>query len=294
MSATFILSLDTEIAWGTDAWDLPRFAACFDGYRPLVRRLLDLLERYEVAATWAVVGHLFLPPGDPRAHPRTPTAWYHAPEVIEWIRGARTLHEIGTHTFSHVYTRESSTTRDVWLAELRACAELHRQHGLPLRSLVFPRNQVAYLDTLPEVGIRAYRGEERSWYRGLPARPRRAAHLLDRALGLPPPTYALDMLRVNAQLVNLPASQFLMAYDGLRGRIPTASRVRQARLGLAQAVRRGHLYHLWFHPFNLGTSPAMFDALEAILREVAALRAAGQLRVMTMQSAAHELLGGAP
>lgn len=294
MTATFILSLDTEIAWGTDAPDLPRFAACFDGYRPLVRRLLDLLDRCEVAATWAVVGHLFLSPGDPRAHPRAPAHWYHAPDVIDSIRSARAQHEIGTHTFSHIYTREASTTRAVWLHELRLCAELHRQHGLPLRSLVFPRNQVAYLDTLPEAGIRAYRGAERSWYRGLPARPRRAAHLLDRALGLPPPTYAPAALRVNARLVNLPASQFLMAYDGLRGRIPTASRVRQARLGLAQAARRGHLYHLWFHPFNLGTSPAMFDALESILREVAALRAAGALRVLTMQAAADELLGGAP
>jgi peptidoglycan/xylan/chitin deacetylase (PgdA/CDA1 family) len=292
MSGLFILSLDTEIAWGTvGAAALKRSAGCFDNYRLLLRWLVALLDTYAIPATWAVVGHLFLKPGDPRAIPhKDPTDWYYGADVIEAIRGARMPHEIGTHTFSHVFTSE--VTRAAWEGELALCATIYREHGLPLKSLVFPRNQIAYTDSLPRYGVMAYRGVEQSWYRSFPRPGARAAHWLDRALGLPPPTYDLATLKVGEVLVNLPASQFLMHYDGPRRWIPTASRVRQARLGLDAAVRGGQLYHLWFHPFNLGSSPAMFDALEQILRDVARRREVGQLRVLTMADAAEWVLGG--
>lgn len=290
MTAIFILSLDTEIAWGTDKDQQPRYAACFDHYPTILRRLIDLLDTYQIPATWAVVGHLLLQPGDPRGLPGlTPESWYYAPYILDWLRAARTPHEIGTHTFSHIYTNDPAITREAWEQELYRCVELSREHGLTMRSLVYPRNQIAYLDTLPKQGIVAYRGVEgnRSVER------RGLLHLLDRALAVPPPTYDFATLKFNDQLVNLPASQFLLAYDGIRRWIPTASRVRQARLGIEKAIRLNQLYHLWFHPFNLGTSPLMFDALEQILRLASEHRDAGTLRIMTMDQAADWVLGGA-
>jgi len=290
MAGLFILSLDTEIAWGTNTSALRRFADCFDTYPDILRRLIALLDTYHIPATWAVVGHLFLKPDDPRALKKTPSHWYHAPYLPDAICRARAQHEIGTHTFSHVYTDDPGTTTEVWQRELETVAQIHKEHGLPPpRSIVYPRNRVAYTDTLHQYGIIAYRGVEQNWY----GDRRGAFHLLDRALGLPPPTYDPATLTVGDNLVNLPASQFLMAYDGVRGKIPTASRVRQARLGLDRAAWRNHLYHLWFHPFNLGTSDRMFEALEQILRGVAQHRDAGQLKVMTMASAAERILGGA-
>ncbi len=281
MTATFILSLDTEIAWGTDAHLLPRYAACFDDYPAIVRRLIDLLDTYQVPATWALVGHLLLQPDDPRALKRTPAGWYHAPYLLDWLRAARTPHEFATHTFAHIYTDVVSPAE--WEADLRLCLDLHREHGLPaIRSLVFPRNQVKYLDTLTRLGIVAYRGVEGR----RPREQRGVRHLLNRALAVQPPTYALTGCREPNGLVNLPASQFLLAYDGIRGFIPTASRVRQARLGLEQAVRLDEVFHLWFHPFNLGTSPRMFTALETILRQVDHLRQSGTLQALTMAQAA--------
>ena len=91
--------------------------------------------------------------------------------------------------------------------------------------------------------------------------------------------------------MNLPASQFLMSYDGLRARIPAASRVQQAQRGLQRAMTRGEIYHLWFHPFNLGSSEALFAALRQILTGVWEARAAGYLRTVTMGGLATEILG---
>jgi peptidoglycan/xylan/chitin deacetylase (PgdA/CDA1 family) len=286
MTGTFILSLDTEIAWGTDADLLPRYAHCFDHYSTILRRLIDLLDQYAIPTTWAVVGQLMLSETDARAASKQPPHWYHAPYVLDWIRAAKTPHEIGTHTFAHIYTDEPATTQAVWEVDLNACLEFHRQQGLTLRSIVYPRNQIKYLDTLSKYGIIAYRGVE-----GNRERERRgAAHLVQRTFALQTTTYDLKSCKVNDQLVNLPASQFLLAYDGIRGRIPTASRVREARLGLEQAARKHELYHLWFHPFNLGTSPRMFEALEQILRIVASMREQGTIQVLTMEQAAQHIL----
>jgi peptidoglycan/xylan/chitin deacetylase (PgdA/CDA1 family) len=296
MSGLFILSLDTEIAWGTyGETAIARQMRAFDDYRPLVRRLLDLLDEYAIPATWAVVGHLFLKPGDEGAvtlrcpdHPE----WYHAPDVIDMIRSTRTPHEIGTHTFTHVFADE--VMLEDWNTELETCQRIHEEAGLVLHSLVYPRNHITYAETLPQHGIITYRGAEQKWYRQPSGVVGRVFSYLDYVFGLPPVTYDPAALRVGEKLVNLPASQFLMSYDGLRGWIPTASRLRQAKLGIEQAVTRNHLYHLWFHPFNLGSSEKMFDALEQILREVARRRDAGQLQVMTMQQAAAWILDGTP
>jgi hypothetical protein len=204
------------------------------------------------------------------------------------IRAARTTHEIGTHTFTHVFADE--VTPDVWDEELRTCVRLHQEHNLPLRSLVYPRNHIAYTQTLHRYGITTYRGVEQKWYRQSSGMARRVMSYLDYLLALPPVTYDPAMLRVGEKLVNLPASQFLMSYDGARGWIPTASRVRRAKLGISQAVQHGQLYHLWFHPFNLGSSEKMYDALEQILHEVARRRDLGELRVMTMAQAAEWIM----
>jgi len=315
MSGLFILSLDTEIAWGTyGARKLSRTSHCFNVYRDLFPRLIALLDQYEVPATFAVVGHLFLescnghdeipqphyrwmPAPDSYRDPRsdvTRAPWYYGPDMIARIRAARMPHAVGTHTFTHVIAADPAVTSEMWDAQLQMCARIHARCGLPMRSLVYPQDKVAYVDRLPDYGIVAFRGVERRWYRSLPRRLQKAFHVLDRALGWTPATYNPSDLRVGERLVDLPASQFLMAYDGFRRYIPTSARVRQARKGLERAARRGEIFHLWFHPFNLGTSEKMFDALEQILRRVAEMRAEGRIEVMTMGQAADWILAGGP
>ncbi|GAA3201891.1 polysaccharide deacetylase family protein [Nonomuraea roseoviolacea] len=283
MPGICILSIDTELAWGTDDVDLPKYAKALDEEPSTTKRLLALLDEYQVPATWAIVGRLLAP--SENGEIRTPEKWYYAPYLLDWITGACVDHEIGTHTFSHVYTQDPATTREVWVRELEAAARLGERLGVPVRSIVHPRNQVAYVDTLPEAGIIAYRGVERNWY-GNRLGP---LHLLDRALGTPATTYDPRTLRVGERLVNLPASQFLVGSNGLRRLIPAASRIRQARLGLDRAARRGEVYHLWFHPFNLD-GELMFGAMEGILGEIAARRDRGEIQVMTMVQAAELIL----
>ena len=311
-TGVFILSLDTEIAWG-NCWvgTFQRYARHYDGYRALIDRLVGLLETYEIPATWAIVGHLLLDQCDGqhadvlRPHyawfpgewlnwdPGTMLAaapWWYGRDVLERVRGARVPHEIGTHTFSHIIVDDPGCGEAVFRSELAKCVALHRELGLPpLRSIVYPNNAIAHLPILKEYGLTAYRGREAGWHTRAPRALRRPAALLFRALPFTPPVYDIRG-GVSEGLVNLPASMVLLAYDGARRWLPDGARVAQAGRGLRAAAETGRLFHLYFHPYNLGSSPRMFIALEAILREANRWRARGQLRVATMGELAAEAL----
>ena len=61
MAATFVLSLDTELVWGSfDHLTDDRFEMLYPDVRGTIERMLDVLDRYEVPACWAIVGHLLL------------------------------------------------------------------------------------------------------------------------------------------------------------------------------------------------------------------------------------------
>jgi hypothetical protein len=58
---TMVVSLDLELCWGRfDKVPVPMLEADASEERIQIRRLLALLDRYEIPATWAIVGHLML------------------------------------------------------------------------------------------------------------------------------------------------------------------------------------------------------------------------------------------
>ncbi|MCX7783508.1 MAG: hypothetical protein N2318_07660, partial [Meiothermus sp.] len=60
MSGIFTISLDFELYWGVrDKLPLEQYRANLLGVRQAVPALLDLFSKYEIHATWAVVGFLF-------------------------------------------------------------------------------------------------------------------------------------------------------------------------------------------------------------------------------------------
>lgn len=312
----FILSLDTELAWGSfDRSSFKRRLNSFERTRTEIRRLLEMLDHYHVPATWAFVGHLMLErcerrngrthedvlrprykwfPNDwhaldPATNVTSDPLWY-GTDILRWVLDAQVRHEIASHTFSHVVVQDPACSREIALSQFRKCCELHTAHGLQLNSVVYPRNRVAHLDVLRDLGIIAYRGVEESWFHRFNGAPFRIAHLIHRALGLSPPTYPLSG-RAEEGLVNLPASMFLLPMGGLRTLVPIAARRRQALCGLDRAAERGEIFHLWFHPFNLASSRRLPELMEEILQRVAELRIQGRIQALTMSEMAVEVLG---
>ncbi|HTJ76037.1 MAG TPA: hypothetical protein VL337_11815 [Acidimicrobiales bacterium] len=305
---TFVISLDTELVWGSfDIVSPATFAAWYPDMRTVIRGILDALVEVEMAATWAVVGHLFLPscsPGPDGAahpeHPRPHLSWHpgdwfgddpctdrardplwYGDDIVDMLLAAPVAQEVGSHSFAHIPYGDPGCTADVVEADLTACAKLAAQRGLTLRSFVFPRNSEGHHAALAEHGFAAYRGVDRTWFEAFPGQISRAARLVDQAVPLAPPVSAPT--ETLPGLWNIPGSMLLIGRRGARRVVPVPATVAKAKAGMARAVREGKVFHLWFHPFNLAADRERSLAmLRAILGEAARLRDSGVLDVRTM------------
>lgn len=307
----FILSVDTELAWGSvHGGSYLRREALFQQTRPCITRLLKLLEKYHIHATWAIIGHLFLERCqlvNGVKHPEIirpkyswfPDDWYlpdpcsslqEAPlwygrDIIEQIRNCAVPQEIGCHTFSHVRIGEPGCSRECFASELNACRVEAEKLGLNLQSFVFPRNSIDHLDVLAGAGFLTYRGVTNRWYERLPGILSRICRRLFYYLPIAP-TVVLPQ-RENG-LWNLPASFFYPVTYRWQTKIPGQSRVYKVKQGLRQAVNKRRIFHMWFHPFNLASDPdGLLGDLETIFAEVCRYRDAGQLDNLTMGELAH-------
>src|SRR5215831_10733649 len=122
------ISIDVEGAWGI--WDKPSAAyheRCARHEASIVRGLVELFDRFEVGATWAVVGRLMeLDEAAARTTAHGARIWY-APELIELVRAARTPQDIGSHSYAHVYF--GSASREAARDDLAAARRIHDRHG---------------------------------------------------------------------------------------------------------------------------------------------------------------------
>lgn len=319
--ALFVLSLDTELGWGFfDSAGFDRYREQLVHVRGVVKRLLALLDKYSIKATWAVVGHLFLEScsrdgEDNHNHVLQPQYdWYpdswlshdpysnvdaaplfYAPDIVDDIASARQGHEIGCHTFTHAILGDIQCTREVAHSQLAECQRLASVHNINMVSLVFPRNSIGYLGVVHELGFTSFRGIERRWYRVFaPASTiGRACHFSDRLLAFTPPCYKKFMgygRKLGSHyLFEIPSSMFYPPLGGLWGAIGLSRRVLQAKRGIAEAVRHKALFHMWLHPENLVSSASLFEGLEEIFMYMNRHNSDGQIECFTMSETASRL-----
>mgnify|MGYP000376599042 CR=1 FL=1 len=152
--------------------------------------LLSVCEQYQIPITWATVGHLFLASCQSAGglkHPEIPAVeayegpywdfngkdwfehdpctrleeapeWY-APDLIDQIIGARTAHEIGCHTFSHIDCRDEVCPPALFESELALCKQLAEERSLQLVSFVHPGHTIGNLDTLSRMGFTSFQSD---------------------------------------------------------------------------------------------------------------------------------------
>jgi peptidoglycan/xylan/chitin deacetylase (PgdA/CDA1 family) len=299
---TVVLSIDAELAWGFHDFDtLPerRIRAAPDAWLALVA----MLDEYDLPATWAVVGHLFLSecdgthadhplsPGwfdrDPGSESGRPT-WF-GRELIEAVLDAEADHEIASHSFSHVEFGHPQTTREVAAREVQASIDAAAEMGLSLTSIVFPRNDVGHRDVLAAYGFESYRGGRSARWYDTAITPR-LGKLLDATLVRSSPPLSTPSVDEHG-LVDVPASLCLFGFEGLARSVvePIGGDpiLRQATRGIDAAVDADGVFHLWLHPNDL-VGERERGRLRRVLAHVAARRADADLTVKTMAEVAAE------
>jgi len=181
-----VVSLDAELAWGfhdrsplTDA-TLRRV----ERGRRMWIQLLDLFDTYDVAATWAVVGHLLVRDREyTQPHP-LPEEWF-AParkglrerrelwlgdDLIETVASADADHELASHSFSHAEFPD--VDREAAAAECRLARDAGDELGFEFDSfpsfLLWPLIPRTFSDSRGLAGNVTYYFEQFTVFLGTP------------------------------------------------------------------------------------------------------------------------------
>ena len=289
----FIISLDVELIWGYVSEPTNKAISLMKNDdkngRGCIDILLNLFEKHNITATWAVVGHLFLDhceceDGIPhRNMPRFKEDWYSADpctdiqrdplyygkDIVESILSNRIKHEIGYHSFSHVVFSECS--RGVAEAEIKVGNKLAKEFGITFKSFVFPENKIGHIDVLKKYGFKIYRGENLT-------RGKMSQNILIRKFNggidkmIAPPTEP----KWKDGIWMIPSSMYFCDTQIRFSVLP------RAKIGLCRAMQSKKVFHIWLHPHNLLINPSLKDDLDKFLGIVAKKRDEGKIEVMTM------------
>ena len=305
----FTISLDFELFWGVrDHRTLDSYGTNIRNVHKVVPRLLSLFEEYEVHCTWATVGFLFLngknelvasfPSSlptylrseyDPYRYIQTSEldpVYHFAPHLIELIRHTKGQ-EIGTHTYSHFYTLEKNTTIDQFREDLKCAMHVARERGLPIKSIVFPRNQYSdqHVDVCRQAGIAVYRGNESSDYYKPASREdnstwKRGIRMADTFFNIT--GHHCHPVPKAAEIINVPASRFLRPHNKKLS-VLNGLKLRRITNSMRHAAKNGLIYQLWWHPHNFGRHmEENFVFLEKILKVYRNLAKAGKMRSLNL------------
>ena len=286
------ISIDLELAWGV--WDTVtsddlRMAETAE--RPICAALIELFDRFEIPATWAVVAAL-LHEGSSKSRPGSPPCWY-APDIMNRLINAKVAHDIGSHGGRHVYFGDITPAEA--RQDLEFAREVHHLNALQFKSFVFPRNSIGHFDLLAQAGLRVFRGPDVGWFSSAARAGRlaaRAANFADKLLAIPPSAVAVARC---GGLLDVPGSMLLLGRNGARRFVlPAVSRAK-LQMGLARAARTGGVFHLWFHPSNFYyRREEQLATLGWFLEHAAEEAGRGRIEFRTMGSYAEDSSGDNP
>lgn len=278
---TLLVSLDFELFWGVqDCHTYDTYGENVLGGRKAVSKLLNLFKKYDIHATWATVGMMFADNKDEifRYSPEESLRPHFENEVLSSYRildkignneaeepyfyGKSLIdlvaeyphQEIGSHTFSHYYAREAGQTISEFGADIQAAKKIAVDKGYDAKTLVFPRNQSKdeYEPAMLKNGYVAYRGEEKDWIHKIPVNAvKRIFRLADSYINLAgSETYSRDEFNPG-ELHNFRGSRFLRPYNSTL-RFLESLKLRRVKGQMKKAAKKGRIFHLWWHPHNIG------------------------------------------
>lgn len=274
----FCVSLDFEMFWGMqDAVPLSEYGENVVKGRQQGFRQLKLFEQYGIHATWGTVGMLlakdktqllqYIPEKKPSYHlaRRNPyrqmetlgetaeeSPYYYARDLVDAVLNTKDQ-ELGSHTFSHYFCTEEGQTTEQFRADLSAAVKIGRDTAYAPVSLIFPRNQSAnaYAQVAADCGFICYRGEEDNWiYRHIHKEFwLRAWRMLDSYFPLT--GHNCHRIARRNGLIDIPGSAFLRPYKPSL-RLLEGLKMARVRSQMRYAAKHGLVYHLYWHPHNLG------------------------------------------
>lgn len=301
--ARFILSFDCEGKWGMA--DDPAMASNNpingDSLTKAYTQIFEILESYKIPATFALVG-LFaggyeqyvesrgeLLESEPHRNwlevpERSFVAgnhdgWFY-PELINQIK-ARGIHEIASHSFTHLPLHNGGVAEKSFLTELKFVNQWKAEKSVELSTFIYPRNQIVFEDQLSNFDYVGYRkcDIQNSAYAN------RFRILLDECnIGR-----KSDNHGVSTKPIAIPPGTFLNWRHGPRRAIPKWVTLKRWSNVLDHAVASGGVAHLWLHPHNLITARGQVELFEDAILHVAKAQKYGLIKSVTQAEYCKEI-----
>jgi len=281
-SGVFLISLDFELYWGIrDKTGIEDALKRMKNKDKAVNGILQLFEKYDIHATWATAGFLFLdnyeeliksfPEKLPSYKDKRFSPYEYILRAKDEIKANENIHfapnlirrilnikgqEIATHTFSHYYTLEEGQKNDEFREDLLTARKIAKnKFDLELKSVVFPRNQYSeeHLKISGELGFKAFRGNPLHWaYK--PKKDEKGKLTSSRGYRLLNSYFPLNYNTYQVQydgsgIVNLPSSVFLRPYSKKLRHFEYIKYIRIDK-ELKFAAKNNLVCHLWWHPHN--------------------------------------------
>lgn len=276
----FIISLDFELFWGVlDKFSIDEYGENVLNVYEVIPRILKLFKKYEIHATWAIVGLILLDKEeffennflkDIKYKNKKLSAYNHmeviknndsklffAKNLVEKIKKVK-FQEIGTHTLSHYFVSEEGQTKEDFNYEIKKILEINNLKGNKIKTIIFPKNQTNenYEDILLKYGIEYYRGNEKNIFYSRGKKEKelliiRIFRLLDSYLNLGGYyTYKIEEIK-EEKLFNIRASRFLRPYSKKFYFLEYLKK-RRIKKQMEYAAKHNEIFHLWWHPHNFG------------------------------------------
>lgn len=306
---TFIVSLDCEGHWGMmDRLDAHGRLSTAD-LNSAYARLLALLDKHGIKATFAFVGAFAMSEEEARAklplftetgpatrrwltpfmkdlEARRADGWF-APGAAAAVKSAGP-HELGSHGFCHLPLVEGEIGPEDFDRELDSVRKTAAFAGEKELTLVYPRNRIGFVSGLARHGFLGYRD---SLVVRKHERSSRWRHVLNEVNPFPS---AQEPAGTSVGVARIPAGRMLNWRSGARRAIPIAWTARLWRRTIEDALRTGGVAHLWSHPHNFVTGRDMYELLDEVLKAAAPRVRSGELWNPTMREYALSCRGAGP
>ena len=287
----FVISLDFELHWGVFDSIGESYNENILGARKAVPKILTLFEKYDINATWAIVGLLFnesdedyrkyKPAATPSYEDKSLNAFdvivgknededklHYAHSLIQLIQNSPSQ-ELASHSYSHYYCQSKGQTANEFNLDIQSAIAIAKdKFKVNLKSFVFPKNQVnrEYLDILRKNSFLIYREQSPSRFKWNFAE--RCYRLLNSyfklSIGAENKVQEIDGIKA------VKGDRFLRPY---KFPILNYLMLRRIKGEMVFAAKNNSIYHLWWHPHNFGKNlDENLNNLEKILSAYAALR----------------------
>lgn len=292
----FIISLDFELFWGvSDSKKISDYDQNLLNSNMVVENLLKLFEKFNIEATWAIVGFLYfrslsnlkdflsknfvkIPLYENQklnnylliekfVDSKIDSSLLFSNKILKKIISTKGQ-ELASHTFSHMYTLENGINDLDFEQEMILMKKIFKKLDVELKSIVFPRNQynTSCINICEKHELLAFRGNQENYiYKPSTNQSniKRLIRLIDSYINIS----GFNSFTVDKQktIKDIKASRFLRPYNS---KFRYFEKLRLKRIKdemLFSAVNKKN-YHLWWHPHNFGANTSInFDFLIQII-----------------------------